>query len=235
MAKKSYPPRRRELLLFGRRLRSWRKAKGWSQEKLALAAGLDFSYVNEIENGKINPGLLTLLILSNALEISPAALFLPAAEAQRLQKSPAIQADLLETSLTAYLDKSELLESHCQLVLHYAQAGEWKGAQKWLAALRQVFPENRYLDYTQARCHCLRIEQFLAQSTSLQRVAEPPERYPLAIAELSAELQAAFQAMEQALAEPTLWKTMRESPDLNVLKKQAPEQWRALVEKMVIH
>ncbi|MBT9548237.1 MAG: helix-turn-helix transcriptional regulator [Candidatus Sericytochromatia bacterium] len=232
MAKKSYPPRRRELLLFGRRLRSWRKAKGWSQEKLALAAGLDFSYVNEIENGKLNPGLLTLLILSNALEISPAALFLPPAEAKRLQKSPLIQADLLENSLTAYLDKTELLESHCQLVLHYAQQGEWRGAQKWLNALHQIFPDNRYVDYTQARYHCLRIERLLAQAPSLQKVAEPQERYPLAIAELSAELQAAFQALEQALAEPTLWETMRESPDLNVLKKQAPEQWRALIEKM---
>ncbi len=117
---------------------------------------------------KSNPSLVTILILSNTLKISPAALFLPAAEAQRLQKSPAIQVDVIETHLTAYLNKTELLESHCQLVLHYAQAGEWKGAQKWLA-------------------------------------------------------------------EPTLWETMRESPDLNVLKKQAPEQWRALVEKMVIH
>ena len=61
--------------LFGRRLRSLRKAKGMSQEGLAFEAGLDRTYIGGIENGKRNVSLVNIYKLANALGILPASLF----------------------------------------------------------------------------------------------------------------------------------------------------------------
>jgi transcriptional regulator with XRE-family HTH domain len=47
---------------------------GISQEKLALLAELDRSYVGRVERGDNNPALLTLVRLAAALEISVAKL-----------------------------------------------------------------------------------------------------------------------------------------------------------------
>ncbi|MHB8509821.1 MAG: helix-turn-helix domain-containing protein [Candidatus Dormibacteria bacterium] len=54
--------------LFGVRLRELRERAGWSQEELAGVAGLDRSYLAEIEKGRRNPGLSTLLKLGSALQ-----------------------------------------------------------------------------------------------------------------------------------------------------------------------
>lgn len=133
MAKKTIPVlRQHELISFGRRLRSWRKARRLSQEKLALTAGLDYSYVNEIENGKINLGLLTLLSLAQTLEIPPAALLLPVEQVRKLQNMPVLQVEDLESTFIHTLALPELLDIHCQFLLNYARAGHFKLARQWL-------------------------------------------------------------------------------------------------------
>jgi transcriptional regulator with XRE-family HTH domain len=43
-----------ELVAFGRRLRKLRKAAGMTQEELAHAAGLHWTYVGQIERGERN-------------------------------------------------------------------------------------------------------------------------------------------------------------------------------------
>jgi len=62
--------------LIGSRIRGFRKAKGFTQEKLAELANLHPTFVSEIENGKANCSISTLLSISNALKVSPAELFL---------------------------------------------------------------------------------------------------------------------------------------------------------------
>ncbi len=64
----------RALLALGRAIREARLAKGISQEKLALIAELDRSYVGRVERGDNNAALLTLVRLASALDISVAKL-----------------------------------------------------------------------------------------------------------------------------------------------------------------
>lgn len=54
----------------GAALRSARKQAGLSQEKLALKAGVDRTYVGGIERGERNPSILNLARLANAIGIS---------------------------------------------------------------------------------------------------------------------------------------------------------------------
>lgn len=52
------------------RLRTLRKAKGWTQVEMADALGIDRSYISDMERGKKNVCLSTLEILALGFEIS---------------------------------------------------------------------------------------------------------------------------------------------------------------------
>lgn len=54
----------------GNRIRALRKQRGLSQEKLALKAGIDRTYLACIETGKRNATLLSLEKVAIALDIS---------------------------------------------------------------------------------------------------------------------------------------------------------------------
>lgn len=58
-------------VLFGRRLAELRRAKGWSQEKLALESGLARSYLGGVERGQRNVALMNICKLAEALELEP--------------------------------------------------------------------------------------------------------------------------------------------------------------------
>lgn len=62
------------LIEFGAQLREARQQKGWSQEKLALEAGVDRTYVSSIERGRRNLSLLNIVKLADVLGISPSLL-----------------------------------------------------------------------------------------------------------------------------------------------------------------
>ena len=51
-----------------------RKEKGISQEKLALKADVDRSYMSELERCLANPSIDALMRISNALDVSPSEL-----------------------------------------------------------------------------------------------------------------------------------------------------------------
>jgi transcriptional regulator with XRE-family HTH domain len=59
---------------FGKNLKKIRLERKLSTRKLALIADMDFGNVNEIEAGKKNLGLTTLIALADALEVDPCAL-----------------------------------------------------------------------------------------------------------------------------------------------------------------
>lgn len=64
-------------MAFGNRLREIRRAKGISQEDLALLADIDRSYMGRIERGEFNPTLTKIYQLAEALEIDVIEFFMP--------------------------------------------------------------------------------------------------------------------------------------------------------------
>ena len=61
-------------VLFGRRLRELRKQRGWSQERLALEARMDRSYVGAVERGEQNIALKNICKLAGTLKVKSADL-----------------------------------------------------------------------------------------------------------------------------------------------------------------
>jgi transcriptional regulator with XRE-family HTH domain len=59
----------KQLRSFGVHLKKVRNAKGLTQEDLAYKAGISFSSLNTIENGKLNPTLATLMAISESLKV----------------------------------------------------------------------------------------------------------------------------------------------------------------------
>ena len=56
--------------IVGKRIRELRNKMNLSQEKLALKAGMDRTYLAGIESGKRNATITSLEKITNALEIS---------------------------------------------------------------------------------------------------------------------------------------------------------------------
>ncbi len=59
---------------LGAKIRAQRKAQGFSQDSLALACGLDRSYMGRIERGEVNITVEKLYLLASTLECEPASL-----------------------------------------------------------------------------------------------------------------------------------------------------------------
>lgn len=59
---------------FGKRLAALRKARGWSQEALALESGIARSYLGGVERGQRNIALVNICRLAEALGLKPSAL-----------------------------------------------------------------------------------------------------------------------------------------------------------------
>jgi len=66
--------RGREAEIFGSAIRRVRSERGWSQERLAEAAGLTTTYVGQIERGVRIPSLTVVLKLARGLGVTPSAL-----------------------------------------------------------------------------------------------------------------------------------------------------------------
>ncbi len=62
------------LAKFGSTVRELRKSRGLSQEKLAFEVGMDLTSINEIENGRRNPTLRTIVKIAQALGVKPGEL-----------------------------------------------------------------------------------------------------------------------------------------------------------------
>lgn len=58
------------LTIIGNNIRRLRKEKGLRQIDLAVAVGIDSSYLSEIENKKRNPTILLLDNIATVLEVS---------------------------------------------------------------------------------------------------------------------------------------------------------------------
>lgn len=61
--------------VIGANVRKLRTDRGLSQEELAYRAGIDRSYLSEIENGQKNVGVLILEAIAGALDVEAVTLF----------------------------------------------------------------------------------------------------------------------------------------------------------------
>ncbi len=59
---------------FGRILRDLRNARNLTQEELAYQAGMDVTYLSDLERGRWNPSLAMLVDLAGGLGIHPSEL-----------------------------------------------------------------------------------------------------------------------------------------------------------------
>jgi DNA-binding XRE family transcriptional regulator len=59
---------------FGTHLRGVREARSISQERLALKAGMDRTFISAVERGVKLPGLISICVLAGALEVRPETL-----------------------------------------------------------------------------------------------------------------------------------------------------------------
>jgi transcriptional regulator with XRE-family HTH domain len=57
--------------MFGRAVRRYRLRLKISQEELAARAGLDRSYIGQVERGETNISLLNLVRIAGALQVGP--------------------------------------------------------------------------------------------------------------------------------------------------------------------
>ncbi|WP_242560822.1 MULTISPECIES: helix-turn-helix domain-containing protein [Pandoraea] len=80
------------LALFGDHLARLRKARGWSQEKLALESGLARSYVSGIERGRRNVALVNICVLADTLGV-PTSEMLRFAQASAGAEDVAMQSE----------------------------------------------------------------------------------------------------------------------------------------------
>jgi len=56
---------------FGAQLRTFRRERGWSQERLAHECGLDRTYVGSVERGERNVSLDNIWLLADTLSVLP--------------------------------------------------------------------------------------------------------------------------------------------------------------------
>ncbi len=64
-----------ERLLLGKRIRSLRNIKGWTQEELGRRADLSYKFIGEIERGQQNPSLDTIVKIAAAMKVELLELF----------------------------------------------------------------------------------------------------------------------------------------------------------------
>lgn len=60
--------------LLGENVRYYRKLKGMTQEQLAAEAGMERSYVSDLERGTRNPSVVALGRLASALQVEASKL-----------------------------------------------------------------------------------------------------------------------------------------------------------------
>ncbi len=92
----------------GQEIRRLREAKGWSQPKLAVEAGVAVSGVSQIENGRRNPNSSTLVKLANALDVDVADFF-PKAEAPLWSDEPPTEGPTFN-----FREARDHLEEYCE-------------------------------------------------------------------------------------------------------------------------
>lgn len=66
--------------VVGKQLRRLRAERGWTLRELASRAGLSHSFLGDVEVGRCDPSVQTLLVIARALGVEPHKLLPPNGE-----------------------------------------------------------------------------------------------------------------------------------------------------------
>ncbi len=123
----------------GREVRRRREARGWSQPKLAVEAGMAVSAVSQIETGKRRPSANSLEKLSGALGVAVADLF-PKAQSSLPLEQPLISLPAIQEWLRAngHMTEDEFLRYAERLDLDIDEEGVPRGLEHALDGLRMT-------------------------------------------------------------------------------------------------
>jgi transcriptional regulator with XRE-family HTH domain len=121
-------------ILLGQRIRGLRKAKGYTQEKLAEMANLDYTSIGAIERGVFAPSLDTAHRLANALKIDIAFLI-------KIPKGKALtEKEIMIARINKQLETTDVcsikfIDSIIKELIRWAK----KNAKQRAALLRRLF------------------------------------------------------------------------------------------------
>lgn len=92
---------------FGQRIRQLRKAKGkdWTQEKLAEAADLHYTYIGSVERGEVNLSFDNIVKIARGLNVDITALFLSLEHADS-----ADERELLRTQINSLIANKDVTQ-----------------------------------------------------------------------------------------------------------------------------
>lgn len=88
-------------VVFGKRVRSLRKARGWTQEELARAAGMDSKHIGAVERGAKTSSFFAVQRIAEALKVDYYQLFVP---------EGARKTDSIEREVTALLENRSRID-----------------------------------------------------------------------------------------------------------------------------
>jgi transcriptional regulator with XRE-family HTH domain len=113
----------------GQEIRRLREARGWSQAKLAGAAGMGVSGVSQIETGARNPSAVTLGKIAQALggevgDFYPKATRRPSPEAPEDQAGGERRADELMTQLPTAEERIRFIEKAVKILRFWYERGQ---------------------------------------------------------------------------------------------------------------
>ena len=110
---------------FGEHLRGLRKRAGLSQRELAARAGIDFTYLSKIENGRVDPpGEATLRALAVALGAETEDLFARARKMPRDLKQLVAQGSPEKALLLRRIAQMEMTPERVRRMLQVLEEAE---------------------------------------------------------------------------------------------------------------
>ena len=95
-------PVREEEVRLGAKLKALRRARGLSMEQVAVAVGVNKSFISKLEADAAQPSVATLLRYCEALGVRPGSLFDPP-PTQLVRRGEAVKIDLGGERMTEYL------------------------------------------------------------------------------------------------------------------------------------
>lgn len=104
------------LKALGRRIRHYRKLKGWKQRQLAEVIDVTDEYISHIENAHARPSLDKMVAIANALEVDMNTLLIDSLTAA---KGQVVNQQLSELISELETGKLELVADFCRSLDNY--------------------------------------------------------------------------------------------------------------------